>query len=60
MKICDVLTHICSFVAPAAAFVHNAYTGAVADIGGIGRKLAPGPVRLAITIGYDIIHESSI
>jgi hypothetical protein len=57
MKICDVLTHICSCVAPAAAFVHSAYTSAVADIGGIGGKLAPGPVRLAVTIGYDIIHE---
>jgi hypothetical protein len=56
MKICDALTHICSCVAPAAAFVHNAYTRAVADIGGIGGKLAPGPVRLAVTIGYDIIH----
>jgi len=57
MKICDVLTHICSFVAPAAAFVHSAYTSAVADIEGIGGKLAPGPVRLAVTIGYDVIHE---
>ena len=47
---------ICSCVAPAAAFVHNAYTRAVADIGGIGGKLAPGPVRLAVAIGYDTIH----
>lgn len=53
MKICDVLTDICSFVAPAAAFVHSAYTSAVADIGGIGGKLAPGSVRLAVTIGYE-------
>lgn len=56
MKICDVLTGICSCITPAAAFVHNAYTSAVADIGGIGGTLAPGPVRLAVTIDYDVIH----
>ncbi|KAJ6019867.1 Allergen [Penicillium canescens] len=56
MKICEVLTRICSYIGPAAAFVHNAYTSAVADIGGIGGKLAPGPVRLAVTIGYNITH----
>jgi hypothetical protein len=54
MKVCEVLTHICSVIGPAASVVYNAYTSAVADIGGIGGKLAPGPVRLAVIIDYDI------
>lgn len=56
MKICDAISHICSCVAPAAAFVHNAYTSPIAGIGGIGGKLGPDTVRLAIIIGYDPIH----
>jgi hypothetical protein len=53
MKICDVLTAICSYITKDAADVHNAYIRALAGVGGIGGNLSPGPVRLAVTIDYD-------
>ncbi|KAI2787063.1 Allergen Asp f 4 [Penicillium oxalicum] len=53
MKICDVLAGICSFVTKDAALIHNAYISSLAEVGGIGGNLYPGPVRLAVTIGYD-------
>ncbi|KAI2791713.1 Allergen [Penicillium oxalicum] len=53
MKICDILTGICSFVTKDATLIHNAYISSLAEVGGIGGNLYPGPVRLAVTIGYD-------
>lgn len=53
MKICDVLTGVCSFITKDAALIHNAYISSLAEIGGIGGNLYPGPVRLAVTIDYD-------
>lgn len=52
MQICDVLTHICSSITRDASHVHNAYTRDVADSGGIGGHLAPGPVRLQVALDY--------
>ncbi|KAJ5654795.1 Allergen [Penicillium lividum] len=52
MQICDVLTYICSAITRDASDVHNAYTREVADIGGIGGNLAPGPVRLEVALDY--------
>jgi hypothetical protein len=53
MKICDVPTGICSFVTKNAALIHNAYVSSLAEVGGIGGNLYPGPARLAVTIDYD-------
>jgi hypothetical protein len=53
MKICDVLTGICSFITKDAALIHNAYVSSLAKIGGIGGNLYPGPVRLAVKIDYN-------
>ncbi|KAJ5369997.1 Allergen [Penicillium cataractarum] len=53
MKICDVITDVCSFITRNADFVHNAYTNTSADGRGIGAKVAPGPVRLSVTVDYD-------
>ncbi|KAJ5642795.1 Allergen [Penicillium lividum] len=52
MQICDVLTYICSAITRDASDVHNAYIREVADIGGIGGNLAPGPVRLEVALDY--------
>ncbi|KAJ5117443.1 hypothetical protein N7448_011075 [Penicillium atrosanguineum] len=52
MKICDVLSQICSYITPKASMVSNAYTEVEADIGGIGGNISPGPVRLSVTLGY--------
>ncbi|CEJ62682.1 hypothetical protein PMG11_11175 [Penicillium brasilianum] len=53
MKICDVITHICSSITRNAGFVHNAYTNTLVDDRDIGGKLAPGPARLSVTVDYD-------
>ncbi|KAJ5318723.1 hypothetical protein N7476_005143 [Penicillium atrosanguineum] len=53
MKICSLLsTKICSYITEGATVIHNAYTSAETDIGGIGGNLYPGPVRLVVNIGY--------
>lgn len=57
MKICDVLTQTCSSVTANAAAVNKAYTRENIDKGGVGGNLAPGPVRLNVTLGYS--YESS-
>lgn len=53
MKVCDVDKRICSTISKNAAFVHNAYTSGLADVGGIGGNLWPGQVRLAVTLDYE-------
>jgi hypothetical protein len=52
MKICDVLTLACSSITAGAASINNAYTRENFDKGGVGGNLAPGPVRLNVTLGY--------
>ncbi|KAJ5982787.1 Allergen [Penicillium sp. IBT 35674x] len=52
MHICNVLTHSCSAITRDASHVQNAYTRDLADVGGIGGNLAPGPVRLEVTLDY--------
>ncbi|KAJ5115604.1 hypothetical protein N7526_011485 [Penicillium atrosanguineum] len=53
MKICSLLsTKICSYITEGATVIHNAYTSAETDMGGIGGNLYPGPVRLVVNIGY--------
>lgn len=52
MKKCDVLTLACSSIAANAASVNNAYTRENFDKGGVGGNLAPGPVRLNVTLSY--------
>ena len=56
MKICEVLTRICSYIGPAAAFVHNAYTSAVANIGGIGGSSKGLMSHLAIKASHKSIQ----
>lgn len=53
MQICSVLNDpICSSVTWNADNVDNAYTSAYVEADGIGGNLYPGPVRLAVDIGY--------
>jgi hypothetical protein len=53
MKICDVITDICSFITRKGGLLHNAYTRQTADERNIGGQLAPGPARLSVTVDYD-------
>lgn len=53
MKICDVLTQECSSINARSAVATNAYTIANYQAGGIGGNVEPGPVRLAVDIGYE-------
>lgn len=53
MKICSVLHDgICSTVSWNADLVHNAYTLADVDTGGLGGNVPPGPLRLLANIGF--------
>lgn len=52
MQICDALGGTCSSITSGAGTVNNAYTTAETDVGGIGGNLAPGPVRLAVTVDW--------
>ncbi|KAJ6016563.1 Allergen [Penicillium herquei] len=52
MRICDVLNQVCSAITRDASHVQNAYTMEVANVGGIGGNIAPGPVRLEVTLDY--------
>jgi hypothetical protein len=52
MRICDVHSDTCSSVPARGAAVHNAYTSATAGNGKSGGTIVPGPVRLAVSIGY--------
>lgn len=52
MKICDALTETCSTITPNGTSVSNAYTLVTKAVGGIGGNLAPGPVRLNVTLGF--------
>jgi hypothetical protein len=52
MRICDVLTQTCSSITANAAAVNNAYTQENFYKGGFGGNIAPGPVRLNVTLGY--------
>ncbi|KAJ5777787.1 hypothetical protein N7520_001033 [Penicillium odoratum] len=55
MKICDAYNTdgTCSYITTDAGTVHNAYTSAETDVGGIGGNLSAGPVRLSVVIDYD-------
>lgn len=55
MRICDELAQTCSSITANAAAINNAYTRENFDQGGIGGNIAPGPVRLNVTLGYS--HE---
>jgi hypothetical protein len=53
MQICSALNKsLCSYITNGASVVHNAYTVSTAALGGIGGNLLPGPVRLAVDIGF--------
>ncbi|KAJ5904715.1 Allergen [Penicillium subrubescens] len=52
MRICDVHSDTCSSVSPRGAAVHNAYTSTTVGNGKGGGTILPGPVRLAVIIGY--------
>jgi hypothetical protein len=53
MQICSALNKgLCSYITKDAKVVHNAYTISTAELGGIGGNLLPGPVRLAVEIGF--------
>ncbi|OKP10010.1 Allergen Asp f 4 [Penicillium subrubescens] len=54
MQICSALNKgLCSYITKGAKVVHNAYTTSTAELGGIGGNLLPGPVRLAVEIGFE-------
>ncbi|KAJ5637940.1 hypothetical protein N7490_007819 [Penicillium lividum] len=55
MKICDAYNTdgTCSYITTSAGTVHNAYTSAETDVGGIGGNLDAGPVRLSVVLDYD-------
>lgn len=52
MRICDVHSDICSSIDASSGALHNAYTTRVGDNARMGVSVLPGPVRLAVTIGY--------
>lgn len=53
MKICEAPgDKSCSSVSNGGANVQNAYTQSQASQGGVGGNIPGGPVRLAVTIGY--------
>lgn len=53
MSMCDALGGTCSSITADAGSVHNAYTSAETDAGGIGGNISgDGPIRLQVTIDY--------
>ncbi|KAJ5215267.1 Allergen [Penicillium cinerascens] len=52
MKICDNLIGTCSFISPKASKSDNAYLYNNREVDGIGGNVAPGPVRLVVTLDY--------
>lgn len=52
MRICDIHSDICSWIDASSGAVYNAYTTTVANNARMGGIVLPGPVRLAVTIGY--------
>lgn len=54
MKVRDTISGTCSSISPNATKVENAYTFQDRKIDGIGGKLRAGPVRLAVTLGYEL------
>ncbi|KAJ5318301.1 hypothetical protein N7476_004721 [Penicillium atrosanguineum] len=52
MKICDRFTGTCSSISPKASSFDNAYLYSNRMVDGIGGNIAPGPVKLVVTLDY--------
>jgi hypothetical protein len=52
MQICEETSSVCSTIANELERVINAYTKSLADIGGVGGNIAPGPVSLVVNLNY--------
>ncbi|KAJ5882781.1 uncharacterized protein N7473_011043 [Penicillium subrubescens] len=54
MQICSALNKgLCSYITKGAKVVHNAYIIPPQSSGALGATLLPGPVRLAVEIGFE-------